>query len=216
MQTISSAILMRKPCRNAVSPATPVASPVVGTSRRASVPQGGYRGWTSPAGRRRWRRSVIAGIVAGALVIGTLGWLLWSQLPAIMGSRCTTNARTGLGGTPAAFGGPSEVSGNLVTLDQCLQYVDIHLGSGWTDATVKVGDQITIEYTGWLTNGTKFASVPSPGLTFTVGQGQVIAGLDRGVIGMQYGGERRVIIPPALGYGAQGDGLTVPPNWCIR
>lgn len=201
---------------------TLAASPSGGSALRASVAQADSRSWMTLATRQRRQRSIIAGVVAAALLVGMLGWLVWSQLPAVTGStltgsNCTTNAQTGLGGTPAAFGGPSAVSGNLVTLDQCLQYIDIHNGGVDAPATVKVGDNISIEYTGWLTNGTQFASVPAFGVSFTVGQGQVIAGLDKGVVGMQPGGERRLIIPPALGYGAhgyggEGTGSAVPPN----
>jgi hypothetical protein len=170
------------------------------------------------AARLRRQRSIIATTVVGVLVVAGLGYLLWNQLPFFhaQASRhtpgCTTNAQTGLSGTPAAAGGPPAVTGNLVTLGQCLQYVDVKAGTG---AAVKAGDTVTVNYTGWLTNGTKFdSSADHPGqpFSFTVGQKQVIQGWDKGVIGMQVGGERRLIIPAALAYGAQGAGSTIPPN----
>jgi FKBP-type peptidyl-prolyl cis-trans isomerase len=185
--------------------------------RRASVAQAGYRSRMTRAARQRRQRSVIAGTVVGVLVVGAFGWLLWSQLPVFhppVVHTCSTNARTGLDGTPTSAGGPPSVSGKLVTLDrnQCLQYIDVKTGTG---AAVKAGDKVTVGYTGWLANGTKFdSSADHPGqpFSFTVGQGQVIPGWDKGLIGMKVGGERRLIIPPSLGYGAQGAGSTIPPN----
>ncbi|MGC8461567.1 MAG: FKBP-type peptidyl-prolyl cis-trans isomerase [Candidatus Dormibacteria bacterium] len=100
----------------------------------------------------------------------------------------------------------------LTTLPDGLQYGDIVAGCG---ATVKKGDKVTVEYTGWLTNGTEFDSSRSPGRTpfsFTVGNGQVIPGWDEGVVGMHIGTVRRLVIPAALGYGASGSGSTIPPN----
>jgi FKBP-type peptidyl-prolyl cis-trans isomerase len=187
--------------------------------RRAAVSQGGYRSRMNRAARLRRQRSIIAGTVVGVAAIAALGILLWNQLPifhaqasARHGSSCTTSAQTGLSGTPAAAGGPPAVTGKMVTLAQCLQYIDVKTGNG---PAVKARDKVTVNYTGWLVNGTKFdSSADHPGqpFSFTVGQGQVIPGWDKGLIGMQTGGERRLIIPPALGYGTQGAGSTIPPN----
>lgn len=63
------------------------------------------------------------------------------------------------------------------------------------------GDQVTVGYTGYLTDGSTF---DDGGFSFIVDGGGVIPGFDEGVRGMQVGGERRVIIPPDLAYGAQG------------
>ncbi len=63
-------------------------------------------------------------------------------------------------------------------------------------------------YTGWLTDGTTF---DSGAFSFVLGAGQVVRGFDEGVTGMRVGGVRRIIIPPALGYGSQGSG-PVPPD----
>ena len=78
----------------------------------------------------------------------------------------------------------------------------------------KSGDNVTVNYTGWLTDGTKFDSSldRNQPFTFPLGGGQVIAGWDQGVVGMKVGGKRKLTIPPDLGYGAQGAGGTIPPN----
>ncbi|KVW99651.1 FKBP-type peptidyl-prolyl cis-trans isomerase [Thiobacillus denitrificans] len=84
-------------------------------------------------------------------------------------------------------------------------------GSG---ATATAGQTVTVHYTGWLTDGTKFDSSVdrSDPFEFRLGAGQVIAGWDQGVAGMQIGGKRKLTIPPELGYGARGAGGVIPPN----
>src|SRR5512132_2560487 len=83
---------------------------------------------------------------------------------------------------------------------------DIVLGSG--DAAAS-GASLTVNYTGWLYNavtddhkGPQFDSTTGRGpFTFTLGAGQVIQGLDVGLVGMRVGGTRRLVIPPSLAYG---------------
>jgi len=77
------------------------------------------------------------------------------------------------------------------------------------------GHKITVNYTGTLTNGTKFDSSLNPGRTpfqFTLGAGEVIQGWDQGFAGMKVGGKRKLTIPPELGYGSSGAGSVIPPN----
>jgi len=73
-----------------------------------------------------------------------------------------------------------------------------------TGAKPNNGDSITVHYTGWLSNGTKFDSSRDSGQPFDVqiGAQQVIPGWDEGIPGMKVGGKRRLTFPPALGYGA--------------
>jgi|TARA_Y100000310_G_scaffold90097_1_gene87344 FKBP-type peptidyl-prolyl cis-trans isomerase len=73
---------------------------------------------------------------------------------------------------------------------------------------------VTVNYTGWLKDGTKFDSSLNPGrepFRFTVGAGQVIKGWDEGIPGMKVGGRRKLTIPPNMGYGNQDMGI-IPPN----
>ena len=90
-------------------------------------------------------------------------------------------------------------------------YVDLRVGSG---AVAKAGDNVRVHYVGKLTDGTTFDSSRDRGqpFDFALGAGQVIAGWDEGVVGMRVGGLRKLTVPPALGYGAQGAGDKIPPN----
>lgn len=83
-----------------------------------------------------------------------------------------------------------------------------------TGAEAKSGDNVTVHYTGWLTDGTKFDSSLDAGqpFQFALGAGMVIPGWDQGVEGMKVGGKRKLTIPPSLGYGEQGAGGVIPPN----
>ncbi|QMT34602.1 FKBP-type peptidyl-prolyl cis-trans isomerase [Conchiformibius steedae DSM 2580] len=88
---------------------------------------------------------------------------------------------------------------------------DLSLGDG---AEAVKGKDITVHYTGWLTDGTKFDSSLDrrQPLTITLGVGQVIKGWDEGFAGMKVGGKRKLTIPPEMGYGARGAGGVIPPN----
>lgn len=95
---------------------------------------------------------------------------------------------------------------------------DVKLGKG---AEAKAGQQVTVHYTGWLYDeaapghkGTKFDSSRDRNdpFVFQLGAGQVIKGWDVGVEGMKVGGQRTLIIPANMGYGARGAGGVIPPN----
>jgi len=85
------------------------------------------------------------------------------------------------------------------------------LGEG---AEAQAGQMVSVHYTGWLTNGTKFDSSVdrNESFDFPLGRGHVIKGWDEGVAGMKIGGKRKLTIPPELGYGARGAGGVIPPN----
>ena len=101
---------------------------------------------------------------------------------------------------------------------QALQKIDIKQGDG---AEAVPGKAVVVHYTGWLydtskpdSHGAKFDSSRDRNdpFSFALGAGQVIRGWDDGVAGMKVGGQRTLVIPPAMGYGARGAGRVIPPN----
>lgn len=78
----------------------------------------------------------------------------------------------------------------------------------------KHGDTVTVHYTGWLTDGTKFDSSVDRDkpFAFVLGTGQVIQGWDKGVATMRVGDKARLTIPPELAYGQEGYPGAIPPN----
>jgi len=99
----------------------------------------------------------------------------------------------------------------MIETDSGLKYEDLLVGDG---ATAEVGQQVTVHYTGWLEDGTKFDSSHDRNdpFQFSLGKGMVIKGWDEGVAGMQIGGKRKLTIPADLGYGASGAGGVIAPN----
>jgi len=92
-----------------------------------------------------------------------------------------------------------------------LKIEDIIVGIGVEAVS---GKKVTVNYSGTLTDGTKFDSSYDRGIpfSFNLGAGEVIAGWDQGVVGMKVGGKRKLTIPASLGYGAAGAGSVIPPN----
>jgi peptidylprolyl isomerase len=102
-----------------------------------------------------------------------------------------------------------------VTTSSGLRIIDVKVGTG---PVPQSGQIVTVNYTGWLfvdgKKGKKFDSSldRNQPFSFTLGQGQVIKGWDEGVATMHVGGQRTLIIPPDLGYGANGAGGVIPPG----
>jgi FKBP-type peptidyl-prolyl cis-trans isomerase FkpA len=100
-----------------------------------------------------------------------------------------------------------------------LQYIDLVVGDG---AEAAAGQHVSVHYTGWLyldgEQGAKFDSSRDrhDAFDFALGAGMVIKGWDEGVQGMKIGGQRTLIIPPELGYGARGAGGVIPPNATLK
>jgi peptidylprolyl isomerase len=123
----------------------------------------------------------------------------------------TTNAAgqtTTVGTIPAADLSPAGTAGQAPTVTvptgnppSGLESADLIVGTGREAAP---GDQVTVQYVLATYSAKKViqSSWTSQPFTFTLGQGQVIAGWDQGVPGMHEGGRRELIIPPSLGYGA--------------
>ena len=100
-----------------------------------------------------------------------------------------------------------------------LQVTDTKRGSG---PEARKGQTVSVHYTGWLYNdgqqGAKFDSSRDRNrpLQFTLGSGRVIKGWEAGIAGMKVGGRRTLIIPPDMGYGANGFRSSIPPNATLK
>jgi FKBP-type peptidyl-prolyl cis-trans isomerase len=83
-----------------------------------------------------------------------------------------------------------------------------------TGAPAKAGNTVTVHYTGWLTDGTKFDSSVDRNdpFQFVLGAGQVIQGWDEGVATMRVGDKARLTIPPEKAYGQAGYPGVIPPQ----
>lgn len=91
-----------------------------------------------------------------------------------------------------------------------LKKIDLKEGDG---REAKKGDTVVVHYTGTLKDGTKFDSSRDQNkpFEFKLGEGEVIKGWDEGVVGMKVGGQRKLVVPPELGYGKKGRGA-IPPD----
>jgi FKBP-type peptidyl-prolyl cis-trans isomerase FkpA len=105
---------------------------------------------------------------------------------------------------------PPESDAKVVTLASGLKYQDLTVGTG---QEAKKGDNVDVDYTGWLKDGGKFDSSIDRGrpYTFRIGQSAVIKGWHEGIPGMKVGGKRKLMIPPDLAYGPDGF-RDIPPN----
>jgi hypothetical protein len=158
-----------------------------------------YRAVAEPSGDgptpARLRETPLAvGLVAGLALGALLAAAVIDALPQ------QSSDSSGTAATPRADG---------------LQWTDVKVGSG---TSAVAGKLLTVRYTLWLGDGTRIDSSKDHGnpFTFTLGKGDVIKGLDEGVVGMRVGGIRWLTIPPALAYGAGGatatSGPSIPPN----
>lgn len=159
--------------------------------------------------QRRTQRILIG--IGIALVVLVAAYFAYTSLQASRQASAQPTQQTAQ--NAAANQGPPALPAGVqpVTTTSGLQYVDITVGSG---AEAKTGDNVSVQYTGWLTDGTKFDSSVDRGqpFQFVLGGGNVIKGWDEGVAGMKVGGKRRLTIPPALGYGENGYPPVIPAN----
>ncbi|HLW00867.1 MAG TPA: FKBP-type peptidyl-prolyl cis-trans isomerase [Ktedonobacterales bacterium] len=209
------------------------------TRVRKPTPQQQYH--IARARRRRLNERLGLGLIAVVLIV-VITVVIWQAIAksnadarlaaAHTAATSTSIVRATATENAVAPDNPPAVTGKTVTLTGNLQYIDIKMGTG---ATVKAGDTITANYTGWFksqvncTSTCKFDSSydhsppAAASFTLTVGSSDnpngVIKGWVNGIPGMKVGGERRLIIPAALAYGSAGipgqnpgDPAIIPPN----
>ena len=178
-------------------------------------------------------------LVLPIVLAGALGLAACSSSPSTTsGSATTTPTTTGVTGAgpsttvTAPPGSPLNAIGAIPAADRSaagtagtaptvtvpsgtppthLETADLITGTG---ATATNGDHLTVQYVLATYSSGKVvqSSWTSAPFTFTLGQGQVIPGWDKGVVGMKVGGRRELIIPPSLGYGAQSPGPGIAAN----
>jgi peptidylprolyl isomerase len=141
------------------------------------------------------RGKIIALVIVVALIVAGVIYLI-----NISKSSSTTSTTS------------TSISGfeNATTTASGLKYIDEVEGTG---ASPKIGQNVTVHYTGTLTNGTEFDSSRNKGqpYTFRLGVDPMIKGWDEGLMTMKIGGRRKLLVPPDLGYGARGRS-PIPPN----
>jgi FKBP-type peptidyl-prolyl cis-trans isomerase len=133
-----------------------------------------------------------------------------SASSAVPTTGTSTTTASGMSAT-VTTGAPAAAS-QEVTMASGLKYQDLVVGTG---AEAAAGKTVSVHYTGWLTDGTKFDSSVDRGQPlppFKLGTGAVIKGWDDGVAGMRVGGKRKLTIPPGLAYGERGSPGVIPPN----
>ena len=109
-------------------------------------------------------------------------------------------------------GAPPEIEGKIVTTASGLNYIEIRPGAG---PLPQPGQTLMVHYTLWLKeSGKRMDSSHDRGepFEFVLGGGVVVEGFDEGLATMRQGGERRLIVPPRLGYGDDDDYVDIPPN----
>lgn len=101
--------------------------------------------------------------------------------------------------------------GEVKTTPLGVKYETLKEGTG---AVAKAGQRITVQYTGTLENGKKFASSRDRDkpYIFVIGAGDAIQGWDEAIPGMKIGERRKLTVPPNAGYGAQGHPPAIPAN----
>jgi FKBP-type peptidyl-prolyl cis-trans isomerase FkpA len=168
------------------------------------------------AEERRRRQRLIMAIIAILIVVAVVLIIFRSIQVSSQAQASTEATETSVAAiTPVASPTSTDVQfpgliSDTVKTTSGLQYKDIVVGNG---DTAQAGKTVSVQYTGWLTDGTKFDSSLSSGkaFEFTLGKGSVIKGWDEGVAGMKVGSTRILIIPPDLAYGSSGTS-SIPAN----
>ncbi|MDX2006396.1 MAG: FKBP-type peptidyl-prolyl cis-trans isomerase [Meiothermus sp.] len=150
-------------------------------------------------------RNLIIAAVLVLILIGVGAFLFFNQRGG-GGAAAATATGTMCANQPAAATGLTDAGVTSLRIE------DTKEGSGPQAIT---SNTVRVNYIGRLVNGTEFDASCKEGrqpFEFTLGGGQVIQGWDSGIVGMRVGGQRRLIIPANLGYGATGSPPTIPAN----
>lgn len=137
-----------------------------------------------------FQRNLFLATTLAAAAIGSQLWLT------------TSSAQTAPATTAPTTQGTKTASG--------LTIIDLQDGTG----EAKTGDTVWVHFSGFLQDGTKFASSIERGepVEMTLGVGDVLKAWDEGMVGMKVGEKRKLIVPPELAYGKNGQGSLIPPN----
>ena len=129
------------------------------------------------------------------------------SLSALVGCNKCSDPKTATEGKTEAP--PTETTPPVEATE--LKIEEVQAGSG--EEAVE-GKEVTVHYTGKLTDGKQFDSSVDRNepFKFRLGAGMVIPGWEQGIKGMKVGGKRKLTIPPQLGYGERGAGGVIPPN----
>lgn len=165
------------------------------------------------------RRKILTIAAAGAMALTIASCSSSStSAPTTTSPQSPTTAPITIGTIPAADRSPAGTAGTAPTVTvpsgpapTQLESADLITGTG---PKAVAGDKVTVQYVLATYSSGKViqSSWTSQPFTFVLGQGQVIPGWDAGVAGMQAGGRRELIIPPAQGYGAQSPGPGITAN----
>ena len=141
-------------------------------------------------------------------------WIIVVAFLAIFGSACGSSPDSD-SSTNLKLDAEVNMAEEIVTTASGLQIKTLVVGTG---AKAEVGKTVSVHYTGWLMDGTKFDSSVDRGqrFEFPLGAGRVIKGWEEGVATMNIGGKVELIMPPELAYGAGGAGGVIPPNATLR
>ena len=141
-------------------------------------------------------------------------WLVVVAFLAIFGLACGSSPDSD-SSTNLKLDEEVNMAEEIVTTASGLQIKTLVVGTG---AKAEVGKTVSVHYTGWLMDGTKFDSSVDRGqrFEFPLGAGRVIKGWEEGVATMNIGGKVELIMPPELAYGAGGAGGVIPPNATLR
>lgn len=158
-------------------------------------------------------------IIVGVLAAGFIGVVIYAALPKGSTTKTAKSAVTTPTPPPSQPVTPPPTASNTAATNTSvppvdpnakLEKTDVKVGTG--TETAALGDRLTVHYTGTLKDGTKFDSSVDKGKPFELTLGQnLIEGWNQGIVGMKVGGKRKLVVPPALGYGAQDKG-NIPPN----